>query len=100
MMTKKNVMRYTIIMVVLGIFLLAGTVACADKPVLNVSPERHPNIAAAQQLIQAAWEKINVAQKDNDYDMQGHARKAKELLEQASIELKMAAEAANKNRVR
>jgi hypothetical protein len=30
--------------------------------------------------------------------MEGHAQKAKELLEQASAELKLAAEAANKNK--
>jgi len=97
MRIKNNLLKNTVFMIILGIFLLAGTMACAEKPLLNVSPERHPNIAAAQQLIQAAWDKISAAQKDNRYDMQGHARKAKELLEQANIELKLAAETANKN---
>ncbi len=97
MRIKSNLLRNTVFMIVLGAFLLAGNMACADRPQLNVSPERHPNIAAAQQLIQDAWEKISLAQKDNRYDMQGHAKKAKELLEQANVELKMAAEAANRN---
>jgi F0F1-type ATP synthase membrane subunit b/b' len=97
MRIKRNLIKNTAFMIVLGIFLLAGNMARADKPQLNVSPERHSNIAAAQQLIQDAWEKISAAQKDNRYDMQGHAKKAKELLEQANIELKLAAEAANRN---
>jgi hypothetical protein len=42
-------------------------------------------------------EKITAAQEANEFDMNGHAAKAKELLDQASRELKLAAEAANKN---
>jgi hypothetical protein len=37
------------------------------------------------------------AQQANEWDMQGHAQKAKELLDQANNELKMAAQAANRN---
>jgi len=37
------------------------------------------------------------AQVANEFDMNGHAAEAKELLEQASKELKEAAEAANEN---
>ena len=39
-----------------------------------------------------------VAQQANEWDMDGHAAKAKELLDQVNRELKLAAEAANKNR--
>lgn len=60
--------------------------------------KRHPNLAAAQRLSHQAWEKITEAQKANEWDMDGHAAKAKELLDQVNNELKMAAEAANKNR--
>ncbi len=74
--------------------LVAGT-ALAQKPARNVSARRHPNIAAAQRLSQQAFEKIVAAQHANEWDMQGHAQKAKELLEQANAELKQAAEAAN-----
>ena len=55
------------------------------------------NLAAAQELSQKAWEKISAAQQANEFDMGGHAAKAKELLDQVNRELKMAAEAANKN---
>jgi len=62
-----------------------------------ISGEKHPNLAAAQHMSQQAWEKIVAAQQANEWDMQGHAAKAKELLDQVNQELKPAAEAANKN---
>jgi hypothetical protein len=63
----------------------------------NVSPARHPNLAAAQRLIEQAMGKIDAAQQANEYDMGGHAAKAKELLGQAFEQVKMAAEAANRH---
>ena len=48
-----------------------------------------------QRLSQQAWEKIVAAQEANEWDMQGHAQKAKNLLDEVNKELKMAAEAAN-----
>lgn len=74
---------------------LLGSSAFAKEPVRNVSARKHPNIAAAQKLCVEAYNKIEAAQKANEYDMQGHAKKAKELLEQVNEELKLAAEAAN-----
>jgi hypothetical protein len=56
---------------------------------------RHPNLMAAQRLIDQAFQKISEAQGANEFDMNGHAQKAKDLLEQASREVKLAAEAAN-----
>src|SRR5215813_11371194 len=82
---------------ILGTMLLAGGIVTA-QPKRNVSAARHPNIAAAQRLSQQAWEKINAAQQANEFDMEGHAKKAKEMLEEANKELKLAAEAANRNR--
>ena len=76
---------------------LIGAVALAQRPKENVSPGRHPNIAAAQRLSQQAWEKIVAAQEANEWDMQGHAQKAKNLLDEVNRELKLAAEAANRN---
>jgi hypothetical protein len=78
-----------------GVLLLAGTVAFAQKPVHNVSATKHPNLAAAQRLVGEAYQKISAAQSANEFDMGGHAAKAKELLSQASEELKQAALAAN-----
>jgi hypothetical protein len=75
--------------------LALASLASAEHPARNVSPVRHPNLASAQRLCQEAFEKIVAAQKVNEFDLKGHAQKAKELLEQASNELKEAAEASN-----
>ncbi len=74
----------------------ATQMASADQPVRNVSAKHHPNIAAAQRLTDKAYEKIVAAQQANEFDMSGHAQKAKDLLDQANTELKAAAMAANK----
>jgi hypothetical protein len=78
-----------------SLLLLAGGLVLAAKPVENVSPHKHPNIAAAQELVRQAFQKVSAAQKANEWDMDGHAQKAKELLDQVNVELKQAAEAAN-----
>jgi hypothetical protein len=85
-----------LLVTILGSLMLIGGAALAQKPVKNISAARHPNLAAAQRLSQQAWDRIMTAQKANEWDMQGHAQKAKDLLGQASAELKLAAEAANK----
>lgn len=82
-------------LVIPSLLLLAGGLVLAAKPVENVNPHKHPNIAAAQELVRQAFEKVGAAQKANEWDMDGHAQKAKELLDQANAELKEAAEAAN-----
>ena len=81
----------------LGSVALAFTmsVALAGAPVDNISGQKHPNLAAAQRLSTQAYEKISQAQSANEWDMGGHAAKAKELLDQVNRELKEAAEAAN-----
>jgi hypothetical protein len=90
-------MKNAVLGTVLGAALLAGGVVFANQPARNVSPARHPNLAAAQRLAERAYDKIVAAQHANEWDMEGHAQKAKELLEQVNSELKLAAEAANRN---
>lgn len=80
------------------LLLLTAGLAFAARPVQNVSPNRHPNLAAAQRLVRQAFERISAAQRANEWDMNGHAQKAKELLDQVNVELKEAAEAANENK--
>ena len=75
---------------------LAATAGIA-RPADNVGHHRHPNLAAAQRLTTQAYEKIVAAQRANEFDLGGHAAKAKELLDQANRELKEAAEASNAN---
>jgi hypothetical protein len=79
-----------------GIVLLTAATAWAQKPVENISPKKHPNLAAAQRLVDQAFNKITAAQEANEFDLGGHAAKAKALLDEANIELKRAAEAAGK----
>ena len=84
--------------VLLGsLLMLAGAIVYA-QPKENISKGRHPNLAAAQRLSQQAWERIVAAQQANEWDLQGHAQKAKELLDQVNNELKLAAEASNRNK--
>ena len=84
--------------VLLGCLLFIAAVAMAQRPAANVSAGRHPNLAAAQRLSQEAFNKIVAAQQANEWDMQGHAQKAKDLLDQVNAELKLAAGAANRNK--
>jgi hypothetical protein len=86
-----------ILSLVFGISLFVAGFAIA-QPERNVSGSRHPNIAAAQRLSQQAFERIVEAQRANEWDMGGHAAKAKKLLEEANEELKAAAVAANHNK--
>jgi hypothetical protein len=78
-------------------FLLSSVLglACFASGVLVAQGPRHPNLRAAQDLINRAYDRITVAQAANEWDMNGHAEKAKALLEQAKVEIGLAAEAAN-----
>jgi hypothetical protein len=75
--------------------LCTGALFAQKKPVRNISGKRHPNLAAAQRLSQQAFEKIVAAQRANEWDLDGHAQKAKEFLDQANQELKAAAQTSN-----
>jgi hypothetical protein len=61
----------------------------------NVNPNRHPNLFAAQSFIEQAISKVSAAQAANEFDMGGHAAKAKDHLDRAYEEIKLAARAAN-----
>lgn len=81
---------------VLGIALVAlPAMTTAQEPVENVSPSRHGNLAAAQDLARQAYDRITAAQEANEFDLGGHASKAKELLRQANEEIRLATDAAN-----
>ncbi len=82
---------------VLALALIGMAGLAQQVPSEGVRGSRHENLAAAQQLIRQAYEKIDAAQKANHSDLGGHAQKAKDLLDQANRELGMAADAANAN---
>ena len=70
-----------------------GRVAQKDK---GEGKYTHPNLAAADRLVQQAYGKLEAAQKANEYDLGGHAAKAKDLLKQAQDEIKLATKSAGK----
>ena len=75
----------------IGMALVAG-------PVLARGAMRgHPNLIAAQKDIDMAWTKITAAQKANEFDLDGHAQKAKDALKVAADEIKLAAQTSNAN---
>ena len=79
----------------MGLLALGVTMRAAEPP-QNVDPARHPKLAEVQSLIKQAFDKLDEAQRSNDWDMGGHAQKAKELLKQADQEIKLAAITINK----
>jgi uncharacterized protein YbaP (TraB family) len=88
---RRNIRVFT---AALGTLLFCG-ITLAQEPVVNIDKKIHPNLAQAQSLIAEANQYIATAQKDNRYDMKGNASRARQLLAQASQELKAAAEVAN-----
>jgi hypothetical protein len=75
----------------------ASVAIAQSPPVENVSKKKHPHLNAAQRLTEQAFNKITEAQQANEFDLGGHAQKAKDLLDQANRELKQAAEVSNQN---
>jgi len=89
-MTKRTLMFPAMLTAVL----FCGAIL-AQEPVQDINPKIHPNLAAAQKHVVEANAAIALAQKDNRYDMKGHAEKARQLLVEANKEIKLAAEVAN-----
>jgi hypothetical protein len=89
--------RFASVAMMAGLVLVAGTALAQQQPARNISGKRHPNLAAAQRLTDQAFQRITQAQQANEFDLAGHAAKAKELLDQANQELKQAAEVSNAN---
>jgi hypothetical protein len=82
-----------------ALWVASATIAAAQPvppPEQDVG-HRHGNIDAAQALTRQAWNRLSEAQQDNRDDAGGHLRRAKELLDQASSEMKAAAVFINHN---
>jgi hypothetical protein len=77
----------------LGLALLGVTYA--QRPETNINPGRHPELAEAQRHMVEAYDKIKEAQAAHHDELGGHADKAIEFLEKASVEIKSAAEYAD-----
>jgi hypothetical protein len=90
-MTKNNVIRTLVMCSVMA----STSMMFAQGPAQNIDPNKHSHLASAQASIAHAYQKIDAAQQSNRDRLGGHGEKAKELLVQASQELKAAAEYAN-----
>ncbi len=90
--------KFRVLAPVIGSLLLIGSVATGQAPVKNISKAAHPNLARAQMQSANAYKSVMMAQEANEFDLAGHAQKAKTLLEQVNSELKLAAEQSNKNK--
>ncbi|HUN61269.1 MAG TPA: hypothetical protein VMU53_04750 [Candidatus Sulfotelmatobacter sp.] len=75
--------------------LICGGVLFAQRPVENIDPGKHSNLAAAQKHLIEAWNATDQAQRANKDELGGHADKAKEHMQAADAELKAAAEYAD-----
>jgi len=95
---RRGKMKSSLVKILVVIFLVIGIVATGVAVnAVDVGP-RHGNLRAAQKFIERALNKITAAQVANEYDMEGHAARAKELLDQAYDEIKLAALAANRHK--
>jgi hypothetical protein len=75
----------------------SGFASAQEPPAQSVSAKRHPNLALAQRALRQAFTSISAAQAANEFDMEGHAVKAKNLIDEADRELRQAAAWANRN---
>lgn len=93
-MTRRNVLLSSA-----ASLALVCSVAFAQfgPPRVNINPEHHGNMAAAQQSIVDAYGHINDAQQANEGQLGGHAQRAKDLLSQANEELRLAADVSNEH---
>ncbi len=80
---------------VLCVVLACPGVLAAQQPTVSIDTDGHGNLSAAQEYVVRAWERIDQAQKINNYNLGGHAARAKELLDQATDEIRAAADELN-----
>ncbi len=92
-------MKHKSLLVVAAVsaILTYGATMFAQGPVVNIDHRRHGNLAAAQQYIVQAYQKLDAAQRANEDQLGGHAQRAKDLLTQADSEIRQAANVANEN---
>ncbi len=93
-MTKKS-LAITLVLCIASAFV---GVMFGQAPVVNIDPHRHGNLAAAQNYIVQAYQRMDRAQQANEDQLGGHAQRAKDLLVQADSEIRLAADVANEHR--
>jgi nucleoside phosphorylase len=91
LMSNGGSMKKKIKIGVVGMAIFVAGVAAGQAPEQDIG-RRFPNLMAAQQYCRQAFDAISAAQQANGQQLGGHAQRAKELLDQASHELKEAQE--------
>jgi hypothetical protein len=98
---RRNVLKRSNIFItsLAGVSLFCAMAFAQDPstPYVNIDPNRHGNLAAAQDFIVQAYNRIGDAQRANHGQLEGHAAHAKQLLSQANEELRLAADVANEH---
>jgi hypothetical protein len=79
----------------IGASIVVGIIAVASAGAQQVNSKRDPNIAASQDFINQAIQRLDAAEHNSHHVMGGHGQKAKELLHQAYQELYLASQAAD-----
>lgn len=75
---------------------VCGALGFGAIAIANPALRGHPNLEAANKDLNEADRHISAAQAANEFDLGGHAAKAKELIGMAKVELDKAAHAANR----
>lgn len=88
-------MKKTLVILMILLFISQAAALNAGSA-KDRTEKKHSNIAETQKLVNKAYEKIKAAQDAGEFDIEGHAGNAKDLLEQADAELKLAAKEGNK----
>jgi hypothetical protein len=83
-------MKRALIFGIVGVVMGVGVTAAAQQF------PKHPNLSAAYGDLGQAAQSVSAAQQANEWDMQGHAAKAKALIAEAQSELGQSAKSANK----
>ena len=68
--------------------------AAVQRQVRPTTSTQHPNLTAAQKLVQQAYDKLTASVKAQEGDVAGHTELAKSYLQQANAEIKLAIEVA------
>jgi len=82
----------------LRVVLISALVALPLGVFAGGAMKGHPNLEGARTALNNAESKIEAAQRANEFDLGGHAAKAKELIATAKEELRLAAETANEKK--
>jgi hypothetical protein len=92
---KEQIVKNIVVTAVLSALIVSAPSYAAPG---KIGPKRHPHLARAQREVETAYQSVVAAQTANEFDLGGHAAKAKELLQQVNKELKQAAEQSNDNK--